>query len=125
MQRRVSMLLPIGVVLILLGFGNWYTGFDKGVEYQQLVADGTHAAPVADFEDFTELNGRTVRTLMAPLLRGSDEHTLASAKLDFYEVVQSGGRMLMLLGLFCAAAGLIRSWHRRVAMQRATAARPS
>jgi hypothetical protein len=34
------------------------------------------------------------------------------AKLDFYRVVYSGGRLLTLLGMFCVAAGVIHFWYR-------------
>jgi hypothetical protein len=106
-------LLPVGLLLITIGFGNWYTGIDKGTEYERLLAAGNLPTTVDDFQDFPHLTARTTATLLDPLQRGSDEYTLANAKLDFYKVVQSGGRMLMLLGLFCSAAGVIRLWHRR------------
>ena len=104
-------LLPIGVLLVIIGFGNWYTGIDKGSEYEDLLATGKIPVTEAPFEDFSELSAHTTATLLGPLQRGSDQHTLVSTKLDFYKVAQSGGRILILLGLFCAAAGLIRSWH--------------
>jgi hypothetical protein len=113
-----SPLLPVGVLLIIIGLGNWYTGVDKGTEYEQLLAAGNLPTLVDDYEDFHQLSARTTATLLAPLQRGSDEYTLANAKLDFYRVVQSGGRMLVLLGLFCSAAGVIRSWQRRRAVDR-------
>jgi hypothetical protein len=112
-------LLPVGLLLIIIGFGNWYTGVDKGAEYEQLLAAGNLPTTVDDFQDFQHLSARTTATLLDPLQRGSDEYTLANAKLDFYRVVQSGGRMLMMLGLFCSAAGLIRLWHRRRSGERA------
>jgi hypothetical protein len=105
-------LLPIGLLLVILGFGNWYTGRDKGAEYEELLATGDIAAPAVPFEEFRELNAHTTATLLTPLQRGSDQHTLVTTRLDFYKVVQSGGRILILLGLFCAAAGLTRSWYR-------------
>lgn len=106
-------LVPVGVLLMIIGFGNWYTGIDKGAEYERLLAAGNPPTTIDDYEDFDHLTARTTATLLDPLQRGSDEYTLANAKLDFYKVVQSGGRMLMLVGLFCGAAGVIRSWHRR------------
>jgi len=114
-------LLPIGLFLVLLGFGNWYTGKDKSVEYVEILAAGKIPALAEDFEDFPELSGHTTATLLSPLQRGSDAHTSVTAKLDFYQVVQSGGRLLVLLGLFCTAAGLIRSWHRQRLAGRAAA----
>ena len=113
MRTLRSPLILVGVLLIILGFGNWYTGVDKGAEYERLLAAGNLPAAVDDYDDFHQLTARTTATLLGPLQRGSDEYTLANAKLDFYKVVQSGGRMLALLGLFCTAAGVIRSWQRR------------
>ena len=104
-------LLPIGLLLVILGFGNWYAGRDKGAEYEELLASGDIPAPAAPFEEFRELDAHTTATLLRPLQHGSDRHTLVATKLDFYKVVQSGGRILILLGLFCAAAGLIRLWY--------------
>jgi hypothetical protein len=106
-------LLPVGVVLVVLGFGNWYTGMDKSREYMHTLAAGDHSPPIDDFDDFRELNAHTTATLLSSLQRGGDESSIVHAKLDFYQVVQSGGRMLILLGLFCAAAGVIRSWYRQ------------
>ena len=106
-------LLPVGLLLVIMGLGNWYTGINKGAEYEQLLANTSSPAAAVQFDDFRELNARTTATLLSPLRRGSDERRLISAKLDFYRVVQSGGRIFILLGLFCTAAGLIRSWYRR------------
>jgi hypothetical protein len=106
-------LIFVGVLLMVIGFGNWYAGVDKGAEYERLLATWNLPTPADDYDDFSHLNAHTATTLLDPLQRGSDEYTLANAKLDFYKVVQSGGRMLILLGLFCCAAGAIRSWQRR------------
>jgi hypothetical protein len=106
-------LIAVGLLLIVLGFGNWYIGYDKAVEHEHLLAAGPPDTPLEHVEDFRELNPRTTATLLSALQRGSDAYTMINAKLDFYKVVQSGGRLLVLLGLFCAAAGFIRSWYRQ------------
>jgi 4-amino-4-deoxy-L-arabinose transferase-like glycosyltransferase len=111
-------LLPVGLLLVILGCGNWYTGVDKGREYEVLLAAGHLRTNITDFEEFHELNARTNATLLSPIQRGSDEMTFANAKLDFYKVVQSGGRILILAGLFCAAAGLIHAWYRQRQVER-------
>ncbi len=106
-------LLPTGLLLIVLGFGNWFTGLDKGREYEALLAAGKIAPPVEHFEDFQELNAHTTATLLSNLQRGSDEHSIVNSKLDFYKVARSGGRILILLGLFCIVASVVRSWYRQ------------
>jgi hypothetical protein len=105
-------LLPIGVLLVVLGCGNWWTGCARGREYEVLLAAGPLPVNFADFEEFPQLDWRTNATLLGPIQRGNDESTFANAKLDFYKVVQSGGRVLVLLGLFCAAAAVIHVRYR-------------
>lgn len=112
-------LLPIGLILLAVGIGNWYTGRSKSVEYEQILASGNRPAPVEDFADFDELTAGTTATLLSNLRRGTDEYTLVNSKLDFYKLVQSGGRLFILVGLFCSAAGLIRFWYRRRAQRAA------
>jgi hypothetical protein len=111
MRALRNPLLPIGLLLVVLGLGNWYTGKDKGAKYEELLATGNIPASAVHFGEFRELNAHTTATLLRPLQQGSDERTLVTTKLDFYKIVQSGGRILILLGLFCTAAGLVRSWH--------------
>ncbi len=106
-------LLPVGLLLVILGLGNWRTGCARGREYEVLLASGPLPANLADFDEFDQLNSRLNATLLTPIQRGSDESTFANAKLDFYKIVQSGGRALVLVGLFCAASGLVREWYRQ------------
>jgi hypothetical protein len=111
-------LLPVGLLLVILGGGNWWTGYVRGREYEVLLAAGPLPANFADFDEFRELTPRTNATLLRPIQRGNDESTFANAKLDFYKVVQSGGRVLVLAGLFCAAAGLIHVRYRERYIER-------
>jgi hypothetical protein len=106
-------LVPVGLLLAVLGLGNWYVGLDKGHEYERLLAAGTLPTATEHFEEFGELTARTNATLLDTLQRGSDEYTFANARLDFYKVVQSGGRVLVLAGLFSAATGLFHAWYRQ------------
>ena len=113
MSRLRNPLLPVGLLLIVLGIGNWYTGRDKGRDHALLLESRHPAANLTDFEEFQELTARTNATLLTPTQRGGDDSVFINAKLDFYKLVQSGGRILVLVGLFCAAAGLIHSWYRQ------------
>ena len=115
-------LLPVGLLLVILGFGNWWTGCARGHEYEVLLASGPLPANLAAFEEFDEIDARTNVTLLDPIQRGNDESTFANAKLDFYKVVQSGGRVLVLAGLFCAATGLFHAWYRQRHMERSSEA---
>jgi hypothetical protein len=110
---QTDALIPIGLVLLVLGMGNWYTGVSKITEYERVVAATTMPPAGGTADDFPELTARTRTTLLRALGPEGDEDTAVRAKLDFYRVVHSGGRIVTLLGLFCAAAGLIRTWFRR------------
>jgi hypothetical protein len=125
MRRLRNPLIPVGLVLVLLGLGNWYTGHGKTIEQEQFLAQGNLPAPVQEFEEFRELTPHTNATLLRTLQRGSDASSVLSAKLDFYKVVQSGGRILILTGLFATVAGLIHSWHRQRLAERGDAVQRS
>jgi hypothetical protein len=111
-----SPLIPIGVVVLLLGAGNWYTGWSKMLEYEALLRRGGAPPAVQDFDDFSHLTTRTNAMLLAPLQNVSIDYTFTHARLDFYQVVRSGGRMLMLAGMLLIATGLARSWYRQSAL---------
>jgi hypothetical protein len=91
-----SMLLVAGVLLILFGVANWVTG----------------AVRTRPYADYLRLHpGPRLRSsnLKAELLEPPDderqERDVARAKLEFYQVVQSGGRFMVLLGSVCLLGG--------------------
>ncbi len=108
--------VPIGVVLLLLGAGNWYTGWSKMLEYESLLQRRGTPTAVQDFDDFSQLTARTNAMLLAPLQNVSSDYTFTHARLDFYQVVRSGGRVLMLAGVLLIATGLARTWYRQSAV---------
>jgi LPXTG-motif cell wall-anchored protein len=106
-----SALLPTGIALFVLGVGNWVVSHNKIIEYTERTQPSNSDVPAAPFDEFSELTARTNATLLEPLHRGIADYSDAEAKLDFYRVVESGGRALVLLGLLLIAlAGL---WQRR------------
>jgi hypothetical protein len=106
-------LVPIGFLLALVGIGNWYTGLQRAAEHAQLLMAGPPAAPMQQFYEFDKLSARTNASLLEPFRSGADPSSLLHTKLDFYRVVETGGRFLILVGTFSAAAGFIHSWYRR------------
>src|SRR6185503_17360326 len=83
-------LLIAGIVLLLIGSGNWFFGVVRSAPYHDYLAEHPGRAQ-------TELS------LKAQLLLPPDEERerrdIAYAKVDFYGLVQSGGRWMMLLGV--------------------------
>ncbi|HVM96077.1 MAG TPA: hypothetical protein VMT89_06795, partial [Candidatus Acidoferrales bacterium] len=80
-------LVPVGLVLLLLGFGNWYTGYDKVAEHERLLAGGNLPARVEQFDEFRELNSHTNATLLRFLQAGDDARSVINDKVDFYRVL--------------------------------------
>jgi hypothetical protein len=91
-----DMLLVAGVVLILFGIGNWVTG-------------ALRTQPPAEY--LRSHPGPRLRSdnLKAELLEAPDNEReprdVARAKLEFYQLVQSGGRFMVLLGCLCLLGG--------------------
>jgi hypothetical protein len=108
-------LLPAGMALFVLGVGNWTLSHNKIVEYTERARPSNSRIPAASFREFNELTARTNATLLEPLHRGIADYSDAEAKLDFYLVVESGGRALVLLGLLLVALAVLwtRRQHRR------------
>ncbi len=91
-----NMLLVAGVLLILFGIGNWVTGALRTQPYAQYLR--LHPGPRSQ-----------AQYLKAELLEPPDderqERDVARAKLEFYQLVQSGGRFMVLLGSLCLLGG--------------------
>jgi hypothetical protein len=114
-----------GFTLLVLGIGNWVTGVDKGAEYAELLRASRPAASEPTEHDFTALDAQANAMLLATLNRGRDPLTFVRTKMDFYEVVRSGGRLLVLAGVCLLAAALIQARHRkRVVVQATTPTSP-
>jgi hypothetical protein len=78
--------LVVGLVLMLLGLGNWLTGEIRTEEQR---ASALQERP----------NG------IGP---SAEEIEIARVRMDFYHVIASGGRLLAAAGFLLAAIGLAR-----------------
>jgi len=105
--------LPIGFVLLVLGAGNWIVSANRITEYASRVTPVGGSAHAGQLEDFPELSPRTNETLLKRLNRGYVNYSVVDAKLDFYEVVASGGRVLSLIGMLLITAALVQGWRSR------------
>jgi hypothetical protein len=88
--------LVAGVLLILLGIGNWVTGATQSqphAEYLRMNPEPKleHASPQSE--------------ILEPPDDKREERDVARAKLEFYQLVQTGGRFMVLLGATCLVAG--------------------
>lgn len=110
--------LPIGVVLLILGAGNWIASSDKVVEYARRAELSVPIEADDSLDEFLMLTPRTNATVLDRLHRRVD-YGSADAKRDFYMIVQSGGRFITVAGLLSIGLGLLGRWRRR-RLQRST-----
>ena len=100
-------LLPVGLVLLAIGIGNWWISHGKVIEYSRRLA-ASRRLQAADISGLRHLDARTNASLLRRLHRGSDRAGMAGAKRDFYELVNSGGRLIAICGFGLFSVGAIR-----------------
>src|SRR5271156_6563284 len=100
--------LPIGIVLVVLGLGNWVASRDKIAEYEHRVREPDPSEGPSSLEGFTHLTPRTNATLLERLHPHFGDYGVAEARRDFYTVVQSGGRFIVVSGLLLIGIGLLQ-----------------
>jgi hypothetical protein len=88
----------VGIVLLVLGVGNWSVAASKLAEYRHFDKSVANQGTLGNFEDFTELDARTNAELLRPLHRGIEPSVIANTKGDFYKVVQTGGQLFAFAG---------------------------
>ena len=95
-----SRLLVVGSTLLCLGIGKWIVGSHKVTHYQGIVIQ---AFPVVVLK-FSLLT----KGVWNPPTEEGERANIARAKVDFYHVVVSGGRLLASIGTLCIIAAIIR-----------------
>jgi len=104
--------LPIGLVLIVLGVGNWSVSRSKVIEYTARVRVPP-AVEDGSLEDFRRLTPRTNARVLDGLHRGPSAADVAAAKRDLYTVLETGGRLIAGSGAFLIGLGAFQHWRRR------------
>jgi hypothetical protein len=97
--------IVVGLVLILLGTGNWLVGLSGIVQYRGLVLPTSPSAEL--YRNFDELDARTDGAVLAPLLQDERTVSYAAAQMDFYHAVYLTGCMLFALGLMVSLMAFI------------------
>jgi hypothetical protein len=115
--------LPAGIVLLVLGFGNWMVSHNKILEYERRARGPDVVDRSESLEGFTQLTPRTNAMVLERLHRRLGDYGVAAAKRDFYTVVQSGGRLIAVVGLLLMGVGLLQRWRDR-RINRPAAERP-
>jgi hypothetical protein len=99
-----SHLFVTGTILVILGIGNYVAGTYKTAHYQEVLTDMVPQTYITS-PFFLREAGRPFPS------DAWDRWEIARAKLDFYRVVQSGGRLMTALGTICTLLALLRLRH--------------
>ena len=103
-----SYLLVAGLMLFLLGIGNWVVGAVQITKYQGLLRDTAKTGLEDSYRNFQELDLRKNEEVLQRINKDREKYNTARVKVDFYYVVLGGGRLLFFIGLFMTFFGLIR-----------------
>ena len=101
--RRSSRVLAVGLVILVLGFGNWAMASRKLEQYHDRMDEAVALGGIKVMEPF--------RGTASILEEQSDVNELfedARARYDYYKLVRRGGRFFMAVGGAITLAALVR-----------------
>lgn len=98
-------LLPVGILLCALGWGNTWLSAGKMEQYNRRLRSTTPLELSLDRSELHDLTVRTNESLLRRLHRGPGPSTVIAAKRDFYTLVYNGGRLIAVVGLLLALFG--------------------
>jgi hypothetical protein len=93
-----SSLVLAGILFLAVGIGNVIAGQSKVTQYEEVMHSATPSAPADP------------AALFPPTSEGDERHHLALAKLAFYELLVTAGRILCALGALLLSVGALRVW---------------
>lgn len=103
-------LLYVGVMLFVIGAGNWVVSRNKLAEHMQRVDSRSAIDVHQDLSEFPHLTAEMNAALLQRLHRGAGRYTYQAAKLDFYSVIHRGGRFLAVLGVVLIGFAIRQNW---------------
>ncbi len=103
MERRSSRVLVAGLVLLVLGIGNWQMGSSKQRQYADRIAYAREIGGPGLGRPF-----RDTSSILEPRTTAHEIYDDSTAKYEYYRVVYRGGRLLMGIGCVLIAGALVR-----------------
>ncbi len=104
----LNLYFVVGLVLVLLGAGNWTVGAVQVARYRALVEAGSKTGLEESYRSFRDLTPRKNRAILSGIHEERERYDAARMKLDFFHVVLRGGLLLILIGLGLAFSALFR-----------------
>ena len=98
-----------GLVLVLLGAGNWIVGSVQVNHYRAVVAAGADFGTDGGYGGFGKRTPPENREILGRIHEEREQYDAAKVKMDFFYVVLTGGLILILAGLILACFALFGS----------------
>lgn len=102
MAKRIpaykDVLLIAGLLLVCLGIGNWAIGATRAHPYARYLQ--RHPGP-------PRASDRSKNELLEPPDDQREQRDVARGKLEFYQLVQSGGRLMVITGALCVLGAMV------------------
>jgi hypothetical protein len=97
----------VGVGCLILGIGNWVVGSVESSKYQNLLNKTARTGLEESYRNFQELDQQKNEEVLRRINENREKFNAARAKLQFFYVVLSGGRIMFLAGLVLSVGALI------------------
>jgi hypothetical protein len=104
-------IMVAGLVCVVLGIGNWTVGALEISKYQALLRKTAQTGLEETYRSFQELDQQKSLEVLRRITDDRDKYNAARAKLNFFFVVLTGGKLLFVAGALLtlsAAVHLIR-----------------
>ncbi len=94
-----------GLMLALVGAGNWAVGLTKTRQASQMIALASNTSPSSDYRSFDEVD--STAGVLKPFTEEEARVSYATARMDFYHVTFLTGQVLVIVGLVVTMIGFI------------------
>jgi hypothetical protein len=94
-----------GLMLALLGAGNWLVGLNRARIASQMIAQAAHTSPSNDYRSFDEVD--STGAVLKPFTEEEARVSYATARMDFYHVTFLSGQAMVIVGLVLTLIGFI------------------
>jgi hypothetical protein len=106
-----------GMILIFVGAVNCIIGIKESNKYQRVIARISQTGLEESYRNFRELSPRSNEQVLSRMSEEQERYNIARVRLDFFQVVVSGGQLFLLIGALITAYSVIRVIRRDAALQ--------
>jgi hypothetical protein len=107
-EMYASWLLVSGVVCVVMGIGNWTVGAIETSKYQALLYKTARTGLEENYRNFQELDDQKNQEVLRRINEDREKFNGARVKLNFFYVVLTGGRVLLIVGVVLSLMAIVR-----------------